>query len=187
MPGKILANVESEKQDEEPRAPAAVDNEDDNGSEHFEGDGWIERPVETLWPGDNGWPSNWEDCDKHPDHGIDFLISMASIAEMYNIYHLKSLVIAQIEKSIACDMPAKIGTIIDKVYAAETAPQEMRDAVVKAVAARIGRLHTSDPVELLERHPEFALEVFKLVVKRDHQRIMREEAEAAEEERRRNR
>lgn len=120
----------------------------------------------------------WDDCDAHPNHGIDFFLSIAAMADMYNIQPLKALAISHIENYANCDMPSKLETVIDKLCAAEAVPDEVRHAVVEITAWKIGKLHTAEGGGLLERHPEFALEVFKKVVQRENQKMESEKAAA---------
>ena len=66
---------------------------------------------------------------------------------------------------------------MDHLYTTSTllVPDDMKKAIVDVTVERAGILHPIEDDGLLDRHPEFAGEILRGLIKKDHTRMKHEE------------
>lgn len=115
----------------------------------------------------------------------DFDMEMIILADQYNVAGLKQLAMYNLSDALQDSSydAGKFAILVNKIYAHENLPESVLRHAIKTAALRIECLYSKDPAKLLETRPDFALEVFKCMVKTRGQ-MMDQKIKAKERQRR---
>lgn len=104
---------------------------------------------------------------------IDFDIPVFILADQYNVVDLKSAVSRRIKSGFLhnVDNAERFALLVNKVADNEDLPAEFLEYAVQTASRSPESLYSTNPAQLLETRPEFAMSVFKALVTKRGQEL----------------